>query len=104
MDRLSDNACRVQWKALNELKKAGKGFLDNFKIHSNIKENLSWGNAKKGAILFSSSENVYSLNNNAIEEIEVAAKENLTKDDDVEANGPVNSFLDAIRRKLSSFD
>lgn len=94
----------VQWKALNELKKAGKGFLDNFKIHSNIKENLSWGNAKKGAILFSSGENVYSLNNNAIEEVEIPGKENLTKDDDVEANGPVNSFLNAIRRKLSSFD
>ena len=94
----------VQWKALNELKKAALGAVDNLYFFKNIKENLSWGNAKKGAILFSSSENVYSLNNNAIEEIEVAAKENLTKDDDVEANGPVNSFLDAIRRKLSSFD
>ena len=93
----------VQSLAFKEAQKAFNNLKDSVSIHSNIVENLSWGNAKKGAILFSSDENVYQLKN-AIDPIAVVGKENLSVFDDKEANGPVSSFLKAMRDKLNSFD
>jgi hypothetical protein len=93
----------VQSLAFKEAQKAFNNLKDSVSIHSNIVENLSWGNAKKGAILFSSDENVYQLKN-AIDPIAVVGKENLSVFDDKEANGPVSSFLKAMREKLNSFD
>ncbi len=94
----------VRWKAAEEAKKMLFGALDNLYFWKNIKENQAWGDAKKGAILFSSDESVYHLKNNTIEEVNIPGKENLTETDDTVANGPVNSFLTKIRTKLNELD
>ena len=94
----------VRWKAAEEAKKMLFGALDNLYVWKNIKENQAWGDAKKGAILFSSDESVYHLKNNTIEEVNIPGKENLTETDDTVANGPVNSFLTKIRAKLNDLN
>ena len=94
----------VKWKIFEEAKKAALGVVDNLYVWKNIKENMSWGDAKKGAILFSFDENVYQLDDKKIEEVNIPAKENLTEGDDTAASGPVGSFLNKVRTKLNSFD
>lgn len=64
--------------------------------------NWSWGEGKNGGILFNYKGHTYSLAQN-ITQIEGAAKENLTTDDDNEAVGNgVNQFLNSIRQALNS--
>lgn len=94
----------TKWKVFEEAKKVAHGALDNLYVWKNIKENKSWGEAKKGAILFSSNSSVYQLKNNTIEEVNVVGKECLEETDDIVANGPVNTFLDKIRAKLNTLD
>ena len=38
----------VKWKIFEEAKKAALGVVDNLYVWKNIKENMSWGDAKKG--------------------------------------------------------
>ena len=78
----------------------GKTFVDleNAQAIWNSKgEIASWGEAKRGGILFTSKGNTYSLAEN-ITEIEGAPKENLNTEDD--ADNDVIGFLNELRKKL----
>ena len=93
-----------QWKITKELKKVGDSLKENYTgIYNSAKETLSWGDAKHGAILFSSGESVYSLAEN-IQESPTPWKENLTTDDDTAPDTSVQTFLDGVRRKMKSLD
>jgi hypothetical protein len=91
----------VQWKIANETMKSLKGWGDKAAFWKNMKENLSWGEAKNGGILFSFDQNTYDLNKETTKPIPTIAKEKLTELDDHE--GGVSTFLDCIRILLKDF-
>lgn len=91
----------VKWKALEELKKAGDKWLDNFNAIKNICENESWSNAKNGGILFSYDAKTYGLEKDINKNLSTIAKEKLSELDDPDMG--VTTFLDPLRRILKSF-
>ena len=87
-----------QWKITKELSKSVTKFKENYtKVFSAKSENESWGEAKKGAILFSSDANVYHLKGGDISLVPSMLKEYLTKDDDSASNSDVKLALWEIR-------
>lgn len=91
----------VKWKALEELKKAGDKWLDNFNAIKNIYENESWSNGKGGGILFSYDAKTYGLEDKINPNLLTIAKEKLSELDDPDMG--VTTFLDPLRRILKSF-
>jgi hypothetical protein len=90
----------VQWKVAKELMKSWKGYLDKIYFWKNISENMSWGDAKSGGILFSSNENTMQLKKDGnVEAIPTIAKEKLTDPDDHD----VKSFLNTVREAMKDF-
>lgn len=65
-----------------------------------IPENRSWGDFKKGGILFSTNENIYDLSNNILE-VPSPARENLKITDDHDHDRTITDFLTALKRKLN---
>ena len=87
----------TEFKAVTELKKKMMDNLRDLKVWESCQENDSWGEAKKGSILFSSDEKIYNLKK-TIDDVPAPWKERLTVDDN--ADGDVTSFLEGIKKKM----
>ena len=91
----------IKYKAAEALKKSAEDWLDNLNFISNIQENMSWGNAKSGGILFSSDVHTYGLGKSINTNMDTIAKEKLTDLDDHEFG--VTTFLDAVRNIMKGY-
>ena len=81
------------------------GELQNYKdaIHLwSLSENKSWGDNKKGAILFSSDDEMYQLGSN-ISDVP-GLKDYLTSDDDSGTNTTIGDYLKAIRDNMKGLN
>lgn len=88
----------LEWKAVTEFKKKFKENLKNLEFWESWQENDSWGDAKKGGIIFSTDEKVYDLKDN-ITSIPTPFREQLNLDDN-NAGDDVKSFLDSIKKVM----
>lgn len=87
------------------MKKIGENFVQNYKdaIHLwSLSENKSWGDNKKGAILFSSDDEMYQLGSN-ISDVP-GLKDYLTSDDDSGTNTTIGDYLKAIRDNMKGLN
>lgn len=91
----------VQYKVASELAKTWKAYLDKMYFWKNIYENMSWGEAKNGGILFSFDQHTYGLKDTIDTHMETIAKEKLTELDDQGLG--ITSFLNSMRDVMKTY-